>query len=121
MQVQEESISEDIFDSYKINDGSTYYRYGGFHIFLPYKDKTFYIIPDIVKHWFVHLCMRSIRNLGLVWNPPDELHDSSVKNKCLESQYQRFGITKIRNKSCGTAFMMHICLESGIDIRSAHL
>ena len=89
MQVQQESLSEDILDGLFGRD-----------IFLPYKDET-YIIPYLVKEWFTHLCVRSLRNL--------------------ESQYQRFGITKVRNKSCGTAFMMHICLDSGIDIRSAHL
>ena len=89
MQVQQESLSEYILDGLFGRD-----------IFLPYKDET-YIIPYLVKEWFTHLCVRSLRNL--------------------ESQYQRFGITKIRHKSCGTAFMMHICLDSEIDIRSAHL
>ena len=91
MQVQQESLSEDILDGLFGRD-----------IFLPYKDET-YIIPYLVKKWFTHLCVRSLRNLESQY------------------QYQRFGITKIRHKSCGTAFMMHICLESGIDIRSAHL
>ena len=93
VQVQQESLSEVILDP--DSDGLF-----GREIFLPYKDET-YIIPYLVKDWFTHLCVRSLRNL--------------------ESQYQRFGITKVRNKSCGTAFMMHICLDSGIDIRSAHL
>ena len=106
MQVQKESLPDD-----PDSDGLL-----GHEIFLPYEDKT-YIIPCLVKKWFTHLCVRSLRNLGLDWSPP-WIYDSSVKNKNLESQ---FGITKIRHKSCGTAFMMHICLESGIDIRSAHL
>ena len=94
MQVQQESLSEVILDP--DSDGLF-----GREIFLPYKDET-YIIPYLVKNWFTSLCVRSLRNL--------------------ESDYQRFGITKEpRNKSCGTAFMMHICLDSGIDIRSAHL
>ena len=95
VQVQQESLSEVILDP--DSDGLF-----GREIFLPYKDKT-YIIPWLVKNWFTHLCVRSLRNLESQY------------------QYQRFGIEKIRHKSCGTAFMMHICLESGIDIRSAHL
>ena len=97
VQVQQESLSEVILDP---DSDGLFGPLFGREIFLPYKDET-YIIPYLVKDWFTHLCVRSLRNL--------------------ESQYQRFGITKIRHKSCGTAFMMHICLESGIDIRSAHL
>ena len=129
MQVQEESISKDIFDTFEVNNRCPsansyspieYHTHNGHRIFLPYEDKEYYIIPDLVKDWFAHLCVKSIRNLGLAWSPPWVI-DSSVQNRTLESQYQRFGITKIRYKSCGTAFMMHICLESGIDIRSAHI
>ena len=93
VQVQQESLSEVILDP--DSDGLF-----GREIFLPYKDET-YIIPYLVKKWFTHLCVRSLGNL--------------------KSQYQRFRITKIGHKSCGTAFMMHICLDSGIDIRSTHL
>ena len=57
VQVEQESLSEVILDP--DSDGLF-----GRDIFLPYKDET-YIIPYLVKKWFTHLCVRSLRNLGL--------------------------------------------------------
>ena len=105
VQVQQESLSEVILDVINYRFFTTFLIQTqtdclDVRFFLPCKDKTF-IAPYLVKKWFTRLCQNS---LGI-----------------LESQHQHFGITKIRNKSCGTAFMMHICLDSGIDIRSTHL